>query len=232
MLGVFCCLRSFFFSFLKPPPAGVGRPLLSLSLAHTTMLQRYTKHTTKTHLPTTKCFDLAPLNIKTQLSAPSPCTTPHLIRIMNHLKQNMCTHHASHDISPPLSAHLCSNLSSHHIPLYNICQNHISPPPTTCLGSHSHCLGSHTHCHTSIALGHTHLALGHTPTTCLGSHTQQCTPRRPEYTHRMFSKPKSSRSPRSMTCAPHSAMMKQKVDSKGTLVSALHCVRNKRLGFF
>jgi hypothetical protein len=194
MLGVFCCLRSFFFSFLKPPPAGVGRPLLSLSLAHTTMLQRYTKHTTKTHLPTTKCFDLAPLNIKTQLSAPSPCTTPHLIRIMNHLKQNMCTHHASHDISPPLSAHLCSNLSSHHIPLYNICQNHISPPPTTCLGSHSHCLGSHTHCHTSIALGHTpiathplpwvtrtlpwvthpQLALGHTPSSAL--HVARSTP--------------------------------------------------------
>ena len=34
----------------------------------------------------------------------------------------------------------------------------------------------------------------------LASHTQQWTPRLPENTHRMCSKPKSSRSPRSRTC--------------------------------
>jgi hypothetical protein len=33
-----------------------------------------------------------------------------------------------------------------------------------------------------------------------GSHTQQCTPRRPEYTHKMCWKPNSARSPTSMIC--------------------------------
>lgn len=84
------------------------------------------------------------------------------------------------------------------------------PPPTPLEGSlmprreprvphFSSCPSTHHHKHSISQC----VLCSSAPVSILAdsSHTQQCTPRRPENTHRMFSKPKSSRSPRSMICS-------------------------------